>query len=122
MVEVEVKVEGDLEEEEANVKMERERWSGVWKFFERLPIGSDGREMAKCKRCSKKYICETKNGTGSLRTHIKKCPRKDQNDIKQLLVSKSGGLKNAVFKPERFRELVSEAIVKHNLPFKFVEY
>ncbi|KAL4554094.1 hypothetical protein LXL04_037284 [Taraxacum kok-saghyz] len=27
-----------------------------------------------------------------------------------------------VFKPERFRELVSQAIIKHNLPFMFVEY
>nr|KAJ0220781.1 hypothetical protein LSAT_V11C200088940 [Lactuca sativa] len=31
-------------------------------------------------------------------------------------------MNSTVFKPEKFRELVSEAIVKHDLPFKFVEY
>ncbi|KAL7584678.1 zinc finger BED domain-containing protein RICESLEEPER 2-like [Lactuca sativa] len=90
VVDVDVKIEG----EEVHVKSERERWSKVWRFFERLPIGNDGNERAKCKRCSKRYICETKTGTGSLR----------------------------VFKPEKFCELVSEVIVKHDLPFKFVEY
>lgn len=66
------------------------------------------------------YICETKNGTGSLRSHIRKCPRRDTTDVAQLLLSKSGGsmsLNSMVFKPERFHELVSEAIIKHDLPF-----
>ncbi|CAI9272050.1 unnamed protein product [Lactuca saligna] len=44
VVDVDVKIEG----EEVHVKSERERWSKVWKFFERLPIGNDGRERAKC--------------------------------------------------------------------------
>nr|KAJ0207743.1 hypothetical protein LSAT_V11C500259970 [Lactuca sativa] len=121
VLEVDVKVEG----EEGNITMERERWSKVWKFFQRLPIGSDGRERAQCKRCSKKYICETKNGTGSLRNHINKCPRRDEKDVAQMLFAKSGGsmsINSMVFKPERFRELVSQAIIKHELPFKFVEY
>ncbi|KAL4557143.1 hypothetical protein LXL04_035315 [Taraxacum kok-saghyz] len=37
VVEVDVKVEG----EEANTKVERERWSVVWNYFKRLPIGPD---------------------------------------------------------------------------------
>ncbi|KAL4577802.1 hypothetical protein LXL04_013916 [Taraxacum kok-saghyz] len=121
VVEVDVKVEG----EEANTKVERERWSDVWNYFKRLPIGSDGRERAECMRCFKIYISETKTGTGSLKNHIKKCPRRDKNDVAQMLFSKSGGgmsIKSMVFKPERFRELVSQAIIKHNLPFMFVEY
>lgn len=83
--------------------MERERWSKVWKFFQRLPIGSDGRERAQCKRCLKRYICETKNGTGSLRNHINKCPRRDEKDVTQMLFAKSGGsmlINSMVFKPE----------------------
>ncbi|CAI9302537.1 unnamed protein product [Lactuca saligna] len=44
VLEVDVKVEG----EEGNITMERERWSKVWKFFQRLPIGFDGRERAQC--------------------------------------------------------------------------
>ena len=67
VVEVDVK----LEAEEGNVKNPRERWSMVWNYFDTLPIGSDGRERAKCKKCGRRYICETKNGTGSLRKHIK---------------------------------------------------
>ncbi|CAI9277038.1 unnamed protein product [Lactuca saligna] len=63
VVHVDVKIEG----EEVHVKSKRERWSKVWKFLERLPIGNDGRERAKCKRCSKRYIYETTTGTGSLR-------------------------------------------------------
>nr|KAJ0192782.1 hypothetical protein LSAT_V11C800403400 [Lactuca sativa] len=42
VVEIDVKIEG---EEEA-IKMERERWSEVWKFFTRLPISKDDREFA----------------------------------------------------------------------------
>ncbi|CAI9293329.1 unnamed protein product [Lactuca saligna] len=61
VLEVDVKVEG----EEGNITMERERWSKVWKFFQRLPIGSDGRERAQC----------------SLRNHINKCPRRDEKDL-----------------------------------------
>ncbi|KAL7585178.1 zinc finger BED domain-containing protein RICESLEEPER 2-like [Lactuca sativa] len=120
-MEVDVKVEG----EEDHVKMERERWSEVWKYYTRLPIGTDGRERAECDRCKKRYIYETKNGTGSLRNHIPKCPRRDNSDITQFIFAKSGGsisINSTVFKPERFRELISEAIVKHDLPFKFVEY
>ncbi|CAI9279448.1 unnamed protein product [Lactuca saligna] len=121
VVEVDVKVEG----EEDHVKMERERWSKVWKYYTRLPIGADGRERAECDKCKKRYICETKNGTGSLRNHIAKCPRRDKSDIAQFSFAKSGGsisINSTVFKPERFRELISEAIVKHDLPFRFVEY
>ncbi|KAL4568366.1 hypothetical protein LXL04_023976 [Taraxacum kok-saghyz] len=64
------------------------------------PIGFDGRERAECMR-------------------------RDKNDVAQMLFSKSGGgmsIKSMVFKPEKFRELVSQAIIKHNLPFMFVEY
>ncbi|CAH1432736.1 unnamed protein product [Lactuca virosa] len=121
VVEVDVKVEG----EEDHVKMERERWSEVWKYYTRLPIGTDSREMAKCDKCKKRYICETKNGTGCLRNHIAKCPRRDNSDITQFIFAKSGGsisINSTVFKPKRFRELISEAIVKHDLPFKFVGY
>ncbi|CAI9261342.1 unnamed protein product [Lactuca saligna] len=121
VVEVDVKVEG----EEDHVKMERERWSKVWKYYTRLPIGADGRERAECDKCKKRYICETKNGTGSLRNHIAKCPRRDKSDIAQFSFAKSGGsisINSTVFKPERFRELISEAIVKHDLPFSFREH
>nr|KAJ0189405.1 hypothetical protein LSAT_V11C800448810 [Lactuca sativa] len=121
VVEIDVKIEG----EEEDVKMERERWSEVWKFFTRLPISKDGRERAECNQCKKRYICETRTGTGSMRKHITKCPKRDKTDISQFIFSKSGGsfsINSTVFKPERFRELLSEAIVKHDLPFKFVEY
>nr|KAJ0213884.1 hypothetical protein LSAT_V11C400220640 [Lactuca sativa] len=121
VVEIDVKIEG----EEEDVKMERERWSEVWKFFTRLPISKDGRERAECNQCKKRYICETRTGTGSMRKHITKCPKRDKTDISQFIFSKPGGsfsINSTGFKPERFRELLSEAIVKHDLPFKFVEY
>ncbi|CAI9277530.1 unnamed protein product [Lactuca saligna] len=37
VVDVDVKIEG----EEVHIKSERERWSKVWRFFERLPIGDE---------------------------------------------------------------------------------
>ncbi|KAL4563192.1 hypothetical protein LXL04_027228 [Taraxacum kok-saghyz] len=119
VVEVDIEVEG----EDDGVKVERERWSEVWNYFTRLPIGKDGIERAECNKCKKRYIYETKTETGSMRKHIAKCPRRDKTDISQFIFSKSGGsISSSVFKPERFRELISEAIVKHDLPFKFVEY
>ncbi|CAH1453354.1 unnamed protein product [Lactuca virosa] len=66
VVEVDVKVDG----EEDRVKMERERWSEVWNYYTRLPIGTDGRERAECDKCKKRYICETKNGTGDKELYL----------------------------------------------------
>jgi hypothetical protein len=56
---------------------------------------------------------------------MKNCGGKTEHDIQQLLLS--GGQGNLLvstlkFCPKKYRELLIAAIVKHELPFSFVEY
>ena len=57
--------------------------------------------------------------------HMEKCVKKDHGDIGQLLLSQGQGsmlMRSTKFDPEKFRELAVEAILKHDLPFRFVQY
>ena len=60
-----------------------------------------------------------------MHTHMEKCVKKDHGDIGQLLMSQGQGsmlMQSTKFDPEKFRELAVEAILKHDLPFSFVQY
>ena len=60
-----------------------------------------------------------------MHTHMEKCVKKDHGDIGQLLMSQGQGsmlMRSTKFDPEKFRELAVEAILKHDLPFRFVQY
>ena len=46
--------------------------------------------------------------------------RRDTRDIGQLLLSK--GMAVSKFDPEKFRELLTAAIIMHDLPFQFIEW
>ncbi|KZV58755.1 zinc finger BED domain-containing protein RICESLEEPER 2-like [Dorcoceras hygrometricum] len=65
-------------------------------------------------------------GTGNLRRHIlNQCPRQKTRDIAQALLEqgdKTLAIRSQKFSQERFRELLILAIVRHDLPFQFVEY
>nr|POE99010.1 hypothetical protein CFP56_70730 [Quercus suber] len=50
-------------------KRMRCRTSSVWSDFEILPIGSDGKERAKCKKCQNSFIAGS-SGTTSLLRHF----------------------------------------------------
>ena len=71
------------------------------------------------------YLLGSKYGTGNLRRHLKSCVRRDTRDVDQLLISQEMGtmsLGGHKVDPERFRELVAIAMIKHEFPFSFVEY
>jgi hypothetical protein len=64
-------------------------------------------------------------GTGNLKRHIKKCSRRNTSDVGQLLMSQNLGslsVSASKFDTEKFRELWIASIIKHDLPFRFVEY
>ncbi|XP_024028942.1 zinc finger BED domain-containing protein RICESLEEPER 2-like [Morus notabilis] len=106
-------------------KRKRKHTSVVWNQFERLPMGADQELKAKCKECGVVYMANSKNGTGSMRRHMQSCVRRDTRDVGQLLMSQDKGslaLSAKRFDAEHFRELITTAIILHDLPFSFVEY
>ncbi|KAK2655909.1 hypothetical protein Ddye_008961 [Dipteronia dyeriana] len=78
----------------------RKETSKVWNVFVKLPRGKDGRLRCKCKGCSKTYLCESIHGTGS------------QGDM--VVTNRKD--------PQVVRDIISAAIISHDLPFKFVEW
>ncbi|XP_021834815.1 zinc finger BED domain-containing protein RICESLEEPER 3-like [Prunus avium] len=104
----------------ANVGKRRLR-SPAWESFDLLPVDEDNKKRAKCKHCGVVYVCDSRYGTGNLLNHAKNCVKKPYGDVKQLLMS-SSGLRSPQFDYVKFRDLLIEAIIKHNLPFSFVEY
>ncbi|KAK9664897.1 hypothetical protein RND81_14G075600 [Saponaria officinalis] len=107
-------------------KRQRRLTSHVWDQFEiQKEPDIHGNLICKCKKCAKSYIAKSKNGTGNLIRHLKSCKGKSLRDIGQfILQSKNGSLGTRLpkFNCDEFRQLVSIAIAKHNLPFQLVEY
>ena len=94
----------------------RKKTSRCWLSFKQLPVGDDQVERAKCTKCGAVYKCDQATGTGSLIRHHDLCYNKD------IVVSPQSSTRSSKFSHEKFRELVIEAIVRHDLPFRFVEY
>ncbi|KAG6674595.1 hypothetical protein I3842_15G051200 [Carya illinoinensis] len=116
-----------FQNEEAKGK--RRRRSNVWHFFEMVPDSekNDGKPRARCKLCGVTYMAASKYGTGNMKRHIDTCPRRSSRDIGQCLLSQNSGsgsvsVSNLKFDTNEYRELLIAAIVKHELPFRFVEY
>ncbi|KAL2922049.1 putative AC transposase [Bienertia sinuspersici] len=89
-------------------------------------LDASGRMQCRCKKCGVKYIAESSHGTGNMLRHIKGCKGKIYRDVGQLLLrsNASGSVeaKPYAFKIDEFRELLSLAIARHNLPLQLVEY
>lgn len=136
-IEEELGLGEEIEEDEVqeldsyNVKAKNEKKKGakrkkrsqVWTLFEELPVGPDKKKRAKCKRCSHIYISESHYGTGNMLNHMKIC--KPKADVSQMLLSQTSGsvgIMTPKFDMEIFQELLLKAIIRHNLPFSFVEY
>ncbi|XP_042423183.1 zinc finger BED domain-containing protein RICESLEEPER 2-like [Zingiber officinale] len=107
-------------------KRKRVLKSKWWQYFEMLPKIEGEDLRCKCKACGITYKAESSMGTGNLRRHIlNQCPKQKTSDIAQALLEqgdKSLAIRSQRFNQERFRELLILAIVKHDLPFQFVEY
>nr|KAJ0185253.1 hypothetical protein LSAT_V11C900470400 [Lactuca sativa] len=100
--------------------------SDVWKSFTKLPRKTPNETLyCVCNKCGQKYKAGSESGTGNLRRHRRRCEDNNSRDIGQYMISDSQGvmdLRNPKFSQERIRELLIEAIIKHDLPFSFVEY
>ncbi|KAL5714914.1 hypothetical protein ACHQM5_016815 [Ranunculus cassubicifolius] len=102
--------------------------SDVWNYFEILPSKTndpDEVEYAKCLKCHKVQQSGSKNGTGNMKKHIKRCNATTFKDVGQMIISQSDSslsMKPFKFDPLVFRELIDLAIIRHDLPFQFVEY
>ncbi|KAI9156677.1 hypothetical protein LWI28_010450 [Acer negundo] len=99
--------------------------SKVWEVFVKLPRSSDGRERNKCKLCGKVYLCERILATGNMKRHLKICPKMKRHDVDQLFESGSEGGSSSNYDrkdPQVFQELVTAAIIMHDLPLRFFEW
>ncbi|KAG2694388.1 hypothetical protein I3760_08G141500 [Carya illinoinensis] len=108
-------------------KTKQRKRSNVWTFFEMVPESknNDGKPRAKCKMCGVTYMVANKYGTGNMKHHIDACPRRSSRDIGQMMLSQGSGsisVSTTKFETEQYRELLIAAIVKYELPFRFVEY
>ncbi|KAG2688933.1 hypothetical protein I3760_09G116200 [Carya illinoinensis] len=125
-----IDLEGMDSESFANedAKIKRRKRSNVWSFFDVVPDSDkvgDCKARAKCKVCGASYLAASKYGTGNLKRHIDTCPRRNTRDISQLMLGQNSGgisVSTSKFDPVQYRQLLVEAIVKHDLPFRFVEY
>ncbi|CAM8893299.1 unnamed protein product [Rhodiola kirilowii] len=81
-------------------------------WFDPLPMGPDGKTYVKCNKCGKEFQHDSTSGTANLMRHHDTCASS----------SPHSATRSSTFKHEKFSELIVEAIVKHDLPFSFVEY
>lgn len=99
------------------------RRSKAWSTFDELPVGEDKVIHVRCSKCGYTCIYNSTNGTGNMLKHQKVCL--NTGDIRQMILSSSQGsisLRNTSFDPKIFRDLITSAVVRHNLPLSFVEY
>ncbi|XP_024023525.1 zinc finger BED domain-containing protein RICESLEEPER 2 isoform X1 [Morus notabilis] len=93
--------------------------------FEKLPVGADQELKVKCKECGVVYMANSNNEIRSMRRHMQSCVCRDTRNVGQLLISQDKGtlaLSAKRFDAEHSRELITTAIILHDLPFSFVEY
>ena len=65
------------------------------------------------------FLVDSHNGILNLHRYLLKCLK--QNEVKQDGEEEGRVLQNKITQ-EEFCEMLAEAIIKHNLPFSFVEY
>ena len=86
-----------------------------------LPLDAEWIEKAKCKKFKMSYNAKSKYGIGNLKCHVLKCQQ--NQDIGLVPNSdRSMSLRSQNFNQEIFRDLVTIAIIRHELLFQFVEY
>ncbi|XP_061359775.1 zinc finger BED domain-containing protein RICESLEEPER 2-like [Gastrolobium bilobum] len=79
--------------------------------------------MARCNACKQEYKVGGKQyGTSSLNRHLPKCKQIKFEDVGQVMIDMQGKLKSMKIDQRISREMFSEAIIEHGMPFKFAEY
>ncbi|KAH7688738.1 Tam3-transposase (Ac family) protein [Dioscorea alata] len=98
-------------------------FSDVWNFFIKKGVGQDGIQIAECKGCKKEYKCGGKKyGTSSLRRHKDNCKMIKLNDVGQIFFYHERKIRSKKVDQKIARDLLAAAVIKHDLPFSFVEY
>ena len=103
-------------------KRQRTPTSEVWGYFRKY-VNQDNVTKAQCNKCKIEYNASSKYGTENLWHHLETCLK--QRDVSQLILSQSQGsitARSMKFNEEKFREMLIRAIIRHDLPFQFVEY
>jgi len=97
--------------------------SHCWRYFTKIRVGKDGKERAKCNGCNKIFVCGgRKYGTSHLNRHVMKCDKVKTEDIGQMMLDMQGKVEEKKIDQVVHRELLCELIVRHHLPYEFVEY
>lgn len=130
----EQEVEEDLDVAETKKKLRTTR-SDVWLEFNRLVIkkvGPDGKEVStiigKCKHCFKRIDAPSSNGTSGLRSHLRTCKTKPENQPGQRKITsiKTGNtqtkLANWKYDPDASRILSAKMTAKHDYPINMGEH
>jgi len=116
--------EDDTEKQSETVEVDKRRnkasTTDCWRYFSK--VGED-KNKAKCNGCNKVFACGgRKYGTSHLNRHIMKCGKIKTEDIGQMMLDMQGKLKAKKIDQSVHCQLLCELIVRHNLPYKFVEY
>ncbi|KAL0814308.1 hypothetical protein Bca101_070751 [Brassica carinata] len=82
----------------------------VWNHFVVVGVEADGKRRSRCIHCNKKLVSESASGTSSMKRHLEICPKKPPS---------SG---DREYDPKVDRDMISEIIIFHDQPFKYVEY
>ncbi|KAL4387019.1 hypothetical protein GQ457_09G022130 [Hibiscus cannabinus] len=105
--------------------------SEVWSHFTKF-VNSEGQSKGKCNYCDREFCCDgKKNGTGSLKYHMKQCKKSPTNVLGNnqcQLILPNKGLEGEVgqittwkFDQEATRNALAQMIVIGEMSFKFVE-
>lgn len=96
----------------------------AWKYFTKIGV-VDGKEKAECNACGQQYVIGgSKVGTSHLLRHVKLlCKKKAKfHDVGGMIIDHAGKLRSREVDQKRVLELLTMCIVRHGLPFNFVEY
>ncbi|KAL8492851.1 hypothetical protein ACS0TY_024156 [Phlomoides rotata] len=115
---VEIVNSGSPSEAENVKKRNRAATSDVWSIFSK-PING----KVKCGQCEKEYIwSDSSYGTSTLKRHLNVCKNNPKyKDVGQMLDGE-GKLRPKKIDQNHVRQLISMAIISHDLPLSFVEY
>ncbi|KAK1278386.1 hypothetical protein QJS04_geneDACA023739 [Acorus gramineus] len=103
----------------------------VWEDF--IKSVKEGKEIATCKHCKKEFDGSSKMRTSHLKNRYERCPRRAicsrNEDVGQQLISisknvseKNSRVMSFKFDQDHSRRDLAYMIIKHGLPFNFVEY
>ena len=108
---------------EPKTKKDKALTSNVWNFFVKIGVDKDDKEKCKCQACGKEYTCASKLGASHLSCHIPRCHKIPSfHDVGDMLINSEGKLKKIKFDPKMNREILSELIIAHDLPFSIIEW